>query len=423
MIIHEKLAPQSFFIAALINNLGAIALERRNLVVAEDYYQRSLALHEKEAPQSLRVATGLSSLGLVANARGDLAAAEDYYRRALAIREMLAPRSIETAMSLNNLGTVVGARGDVAAAESLLQRALGIWQQLVPQSLSVAMALNNLGSVAVDRKALGAAEDHLRRALDIYDKVAPRSIDAAETLHLLGTALANSDPDTAEAHFQRALAIRRDRAPGSSKEAESCHRLAVLHRRQNQLDKALEFYVCAVEALEAQKGKLGGSDEVRSNFGAKYAGIYRETIALLVELGKTDEAFHLLERYRARELLALLAERDLVFSVDIPKELETRRRFANRSYDQAFGQWMQLSDRADAEELQQAREELSQARLQQDQVRAEIRAASPRLAALQDPRTFERHRSAGGSRFRDPVAVLFDRRGGKLPLCHRSADR
>ncbi len=390
LTIRERHAPQGLGVATSLNNLGIVATQRGDLALAEDYYRRALTIREKLAPQSVDVALCLDNLGSVAWYRGDLAAAEAYDRRALAIRQEVAPQSLNVAASLNNLGTVVKARGELAAAEDYFRRSLSLREKLAPQSLVVAHSLGNLGELASDREDFVTAKGHLGSALTILEKLAPRSVDAAKTLRLLGdVASASSDFDSAEAQYRRSFAIRRERAPGSADEAESCQRLAALHRRRGQLDQALAFYDCAVAALETQRGKLGGSDSVRSRFGATVAGTYREAIDLLVEVGQTEGAFHLLERYRARELLDLLAERDLVFSSDLPEELESRRRAANLSYDRAFGQWMHLSDTAGVEERQQAREELETARRLQGEIRAEIRGASPRLAALENPQPLD----------------------------------
>ncbi len=390
LAIQEKLAPQSREVAASFNNLGTVAWYRGDLASAEEFYRRSLAIKEKLLPQSRQVGWTLTNLGNVATDRGDYRSAEDYYRRSLAISERLEPQGMHVATILNNLGTMAYRRGDLAPADDYYRRSLAIREKLAPQTTGVASILNNLGGVALDREDFAAAETYLGRAQAIQEKLGPRGIEAAGTLNHLGdVALARSDLDSAEARYQRALAIHRERAPGSVDEAASCQRLAALHRRRDQLDQALAFYDCAVEALDAQKGKLGGSDEVRSGFGIRYADIYREGIDLLVEVGKTERAFHLLERYRARELLGLLAKRDLVFSSDIPKALGDRRRTANRSYDRAFRRWMQLPDIASPEDRQTARDELEQARRRQDEIRAEIRAASPRLATLQNPQPLD----------------------------------
>ena len=390
LALREKLVPQSLDVSASLNALGVVAKDRSDLAEAEDFFRRSLAIREKLAPQTPDVAMCLNNLGVVAFDRADFAAAEDYYRRSLAIWKKHHSSKRQVAMSLNNLGNVALSRDDLVAAEDYHHRALAIKKELAPQSIEVAKSFNNLGTIALQRKNLEKAEDYLRRALALYERHGSKSVGTAESLRLLGdVALARSDPNSAETLYERALAIRRERAPGSALEAESCQRLAALHRHRGQISQALVFYDCAIEALEAQKGRLGGSDTVRSGFGARFAGIYREAIDLLIEMGNTAEAFNVLERYRARELLALLSARDLVFSSDIPQELEHRRRSADRGYDRAFGHWLELSQEAGEEERRAAREELEQMRRRQDEIRTEIRMASPRLAALQDPQPLD----------------------------------
>ena len=404
LAIQEKLAPHSLAVATSLNNLGIVARLRGDLATAEDHYRRSLAIQEKLAPQSLDVARSFNNLGGVASDRGDLATAESCYRRSLAIQEKLAPQSLAVAASLDNLGIVAFDRGDPAAAEGYHRRSLAINEKLAPRSLDVAASLNNLGLVALDRKDLATAEARLRRALAIFEDQAPRSLDAAESLHRLAdVALARGDLDSAEAHHRRALAIRRELAPGSAREAASCQRLAALHRRRHRDDLALGFYACAVDALESQQGRLGGSDEARAGFRAVHAGYYREAIDLLVEKGEAQEAFHLLERYRARGLLALLAERDLVFRSGLPPELERVRRVTNAEYDRAFGQLSALSDNSGPEEKEEARRQLHAVRLRQDEVRSKIRLASPRLAALQYPEPLD---LGGVRRTLDPGTLL-----------------
>jgi hypothetical protein len=51
--------------------------------------------------------------------------------------------------------------------------------------------------------------------------------------------------------------------------------------------------------------------------------------AFLLKRGQAAEAFHTLERSRARNFLRMLAERDLIFSSDLSPELDrARRQFA-----------------------------------------------------------------------------------------------
>ena len=287
LAIKKKLVPQSLDVAGGFNNLGLVAFDRGNLALAEEYHRRSLALWQELSPNSLGVANSYSNLGNTAWYHGELAAAEDYHKQSLAIREKLAPQSLPVAATLENLGSVAFDRDDLVTAEDFFRRALKLKEKLAPQSLAVAAGLTSLGMVALARKELGSAEKHLRQAVVIAEDLAPRSLETSVALQLLGdVARTRGDLDIAETHYQRSLAIGRERAPRSSFEADSCQRLATVHRRRGELDQALGFYDCAVEALEAQKGKLSGSDEARSGFGARYASTYREAIDLLVEVGQ-----------------------------------------------------------------------------------------------------------------------------------------
>ncbi len=386
LAIRERLVGNSLQVAASLGNLGIIAWQRGDLAASEYFFRRCLTIHEELAPGGPRVAASLSHLGSLVLRRGDPVAAEAYFRRSLAMHQQLAPRSFNVARTLNNLGSALLSRGDSAAAEGIYRRSLVILEQLAPHSLDVQGNLNNLARAVLERGDLAAAEAYLTRALAITEKQAPESLGHARTSQLLGdVAFARADLDQAEARYRRSLDIRRKRAPGSLDEAEACQRLAVYHRGRGDLAPALGFYECAVAALEAQKGRLGGSDEARSEFGAQVAGTYRQAIDLLAEMDRGGQAFDMLERFRARELLALLAARDLVFASDLPQELEDRRRSANRTYDLAFDRWLRLPEQASDEDRRRAHQQLEQARQRQDEIRAEVRAAAPRLAALQDP--------------------------------------
>jgi CHAT domain-containing protein/tetratricopeptide (TPR) repeat protein len=423
LVLNERLAPQGIDVALSLHNLGVVALERGDLAAADEFNLRALAIRETLAPQSHRVSMSFQNLGVIAANRGDLAVADDYLRRALAIRERLAPHSLHVATTLQTLGEVALMRRDLASAEDHLGRSLAVKEKLAPGTLNVAMALYALANVALERDDLAAAEGYLRRSLAINETLAPRSLTAAETLTGLGIVawkrgdLARAGDDMrralaieeevapqsqftaqtltvlghvevaagrtadAETHYRRALDIQRGAAPGSAGEARACRGLAALERSRGRPERALEFYRCTLDAVEAQARTLGGTDEVRSTFAAHHAGDYRAALGLLLELGRPHEAFHVLERYRARGFLALLAERDLSFSADVPPALDRERRMANAEFDRL---WKELAG-AKGEDVKGKREAVERARARQAVVRDEVRAASPRLAALQYP--------------------------------------
>jgi len=382
--IKERLAPDSLAVAGSLSNLGNAEWSRGDLEAAERHHRQALALFGRLAPGSLDVAKSLTNLGSVACDRADLAAAEGYYRRALGLFEQLAPGSLAVAASLNNLGVTAEDRGDLEAANAYYGRALEIREQLAPGGLAVAASLNNLGNIAFNRGDLETAESLDTRALEIRERLAHGSLDVAVSLSNLGSvARQRGDLAAAERYHRRALEIRQNLAPGSTKEVVSLRNLARVLRSAGRRSEALDTLRRAVAALETQQRRLGGTAEQLGEFRAQHLGIYYELIDLLLEEGLPEEAFGVLESARARSLLALLAERDMVGS-DAPVDLERERRLANADHDRTMAALGQLTG-ADEEERVRLLAALDTIRQRQEQIRARVRSASPRLAELRYP--------------------------------------
>ena len=401
LAIQERRVPDGLAVAATLHNLGRVASFRGDLDGAEEYYRRSMAIKDRLAPVSLMAANSLANLGGLALTRGDFEAAEEHSARVLAIMETVAPRSLTVATALSILGLIARERGDLPAAEGYLSRANDLAGSLAPDSLEVANHLRELGEVARRQGRPAVAKERLLRALAIAERKAPSGVEATDIRQSLGDlALAEGDLDAAESHYRSSRDIRRAlAATGSAGEAEACRGLATIARRRGRLQAALESYDCALAALEAQRQNLGGTEEVKAGFAARYAAHYRETLDLLLELDRPAEAFHVLERYRARGLLALMAERDLVFSADVPAELDRERRIANAEYERTLARL----GTAKPEEAGTLREALAGLRRRQAVVQDRIRAASPRLAALQYPEPLD---LAAARAALDPGTVL-----------------
>jgi CHAT domain-containing protein/Flp pilus assembly protein TadD len=390
LAIQERLAPDSLDVARSYNNLGLVALRRGDLATADDYYRRGLALREHLAPGSVDVARSLNRLGVLARVRGDAESAQAHYQRAFEIRQKLSPDSIDVSDSLNNLGIVAHVRGDLVAAEGYYQRAIAIKQKLAPDSLTLATTLNNLGLVARDRGDLRTAETYHSLALAIDEKLAPASLDMARSLSNAGAiARAQGDLASAEARFKRALAIRERLAQGSADEAESLHELGELYLTANQRTHAAEYFERSIRALETQLGRLGADQETRSGFGAQFAERYRDYIDLLVDLKQPAEAFHVLERSRARTLLAMMAERDLLFSADVPDDIERERKRIAWDYDRAQEGLANLNPAQEQAKIEASLTRIRELRELQSRLIERVRRQSPRFASLQYPQPLD----------------------------------
>jgi CHAT domain-containing protein len=385
--IQQLWAPDSLAVANTLNNLALIAIERGLFEEATANLQRALAILERRAPDSLLMAVTLAELGSVARKRKDTDSAVELYQRALAIRERLAPISAGTASSVGHLGAIARERGDLAAAAELFQRSLAIWEKVAPHGLGVAGRLDVLGDITRLRGDLNEASNLHRRALEIHERLAPGSLAVASSLSRLGmVAEARGDLSLALDHHQRAHVIYGRLAPGTIDEALALQQLGRLYHRTQRLDQAAQHLVQAIEALESQVGRLGGSQDLQANYRARHEEIYRDAIEIELKRGHNAEAFHLIERSRARSFLTLLSERDLAFSSEVPAALERSRRDNAVRYDQTLRKLAQWTPAAGEEAREALHRELNRLRRERDEIAAET---SPRLAALRQPQPLD----------------------------------
>lgn len=216
------------------------------------------------------------------------------------------------------------------------------------------------------------------------------STEVAQCLRHLGTvAEARGDLALALDFHQRAHAIYERLAPGTAAQARTLQHLGRVYRRTSDPERAAFFLARAVDALESHMGMLGGSRDLQAAFRARHGEIYRDAIELELELGRAAEAFHLVERSRARSFLTLLAERDLAFSGEVPEALERSRRDNAARHDETLRKLAQWTPAAGEEAREAFHSELSRLRRERDEIATEIRKVSPRLATLRQPQPLD----------------------------------
>jgi CHAT domain-containing protein/Tfp pilus assembly protein PilF len=242
-------ASDSLDVARRLNAAGDVALEHGDLVTAQAYHRRALAIRLRLAPHSLMAAESLNALGNVALDRGDYAAARRYLERSLRMRQALAPGSRDVALSLMSLGNFARRRGEVIRQEDYYSQALGVGDALTPPDL--ADALDGLGGACGQRPCTQMPQDYLHRALQIRQQWQPASLAMAGTLSYLGRSANNQgDLQEAEQDFAQALELRRRLAPGSLALAASLTDLGVLARARGNLATA---ELCLRQALQIRR--------------------------------------------------------------------------------------------------------------------------------------------------------------------------
>ena len=386
LAIFEKIDPYGGAVAGCLQNLVNVTVQRGDLATADDLLRRILDLQERRGASDWESWSSLTNLGHIAVERGDLEAAEIHYRRALAIQEKKSsPNERELALSLGNVGELAILKGDLATARDYLGRAQAIEESLAPESLDAAAGLENLAHLEMKGGDPAKAEELLRRALALFEKQAPESLEASLVLRHLGEVVNHRGrPGEAVALHRRAVSIQSRLALGSTEVAETLYYLGRAERRAGQIEEGIRDLCRAVDALDQQRTRLGGTPEARTSFEATLGEYYHACLEGRIELGQPAEAFHVVERSRARSFLDLLAERDLRLS-DLPPDLAAERRYINTEYDRVQAELAPLKAGQDDAEIERLTAELHGLRVRQEEIFDRIRRESPRSAALQRP--------------------------------------
>ncbi len=445
LAVQERLVPEGVDAARTWNNLGLVAYDRGDLAAAEEDFRRALAVRERLIPRHPDTAQSLQDLGVVSWKRGDLAASEQFIRRGLELERLFAARSLGVAQSLHSLGILCMERGDYGGAGDYLRQAQAIYEEVSPESLHVAEGLDALASLARQRGDLAAAEtalerslalrraqaprspleaktllalgllrrdqnrlDDARRAIEsaitIWDEVAPGSPERADALVELGRLLGEQGATAkAETLIREALADLRRLLPGSMEEAEAAHALGVVLLHEKRTGEAVPHLLAALEALEADAGRAGESEHDRAGFRSRYIRMYDDAAGALVDAGRPREAFAVVERSRARAFLTLLGERDLVFSGEIPPRLDAERRRLTARHAGLREELAGTSPQNQRERYEAILGELRGLARRREEISAEVRRASPRLAALTDPVPLDLDRASAAL---EPGALL-----------------
>lgn len=375
-------------VASIVNNLGLVAHDRGDYAAADAHFHRFLELETALDPGSLGVANAYNNLGMVENERGDWTAADDHYARALEIYERLQPDSRSVARALNNRSNNARRAGRLDEAEAWVRRSQGITARVAPDSLTHSIGKEVLALVLEARGKLREAAEIAAIAVDATAEEAPGTVREARPRHFLGRILRKIPrPEEARLQQEAALSIVERDAPGSALEAQILNELGRLARASGAPEDAAGLFCRAADALDEQKLKLGGNREAGNPFDRETAYVHLDCLEALLSLGRATEAFGVMERSRARQLLALLAERDLDLDASVPAELRERRRELARRYDEVYGRL--LAGGLEAEERGSLSGRLEELRRERDELGRAVRDAAPRLADLQTPRPLE----------------------------------
>ncbi|MCC3439614.1 MAG: CHAT domain-containing protein [Microcoleus sp. PH2017_05_CCC_O_A] len=239
------------------------------------------------------------------------------------------------AQTQNNLANAYGDRIKGKQADNLEQAIASytaalevLTREAFPQDWATTQ--NNLGN-AYSNRIRGERADNLEQAIASYTAaLAVRSRKAfpedwAQTQNNLGTAYyCRIRKDRAD-NIKRAISYFSAALEFYSREsfpinhAETLLNLGLAYRKVPNLQLASDTFANAINTVEFLRSEIHSGDETKQKLAEEWNKLYRNMVEVCIELKNYTAAIEYAERSKARNLVELLATRDLYPKGDIPE--------------------------------------------------------------------------------------------------------
>ena len=414
-------------LAFTLNNIGGIYNSLGEKQKALDSYNSALAL-VRAVGEKTGEANALRYIAEVYSSLGDYQSSIESYNQALSLFRATGDKA-KVAQTLDNMGGVYRLSGDNQKALESVTAAIELWRAqgnrfqsaatlttLVriyealgdyQQALKSATAVQSLGRELDNRfleaaggafigrvyRALGEnqkALDSLNQVLPLWRGVGSRAGEAA-ALDNIGKAydgLGNTKKaiDT----YNQALSVKRVLGDRQG-EAETLYSIASAYRMGGNLKEARDRIEETIDIVESLRTKVA-SQELRTSYFASVQKYYQFYIDLLMQLhkqrptsGYDGKALQVSEQARARSLLEILTEAGADIRQGVNPVLLERERTLLTQINAKAERQQQLAGAKSEAQAAEIKKEIDALLTQYQEVQAQIRATSPRYAALTQP--------------------------------------
>jgi len=374
--------------AVTLNNIGSVYWSMGETQKALERYNKALPLRRAIGDRSGEAAT-LHNIGSVYWSLGETQKALDKYNEALPLRRAVGDRKGE-AVTLNNIGRVYHSLGETQKALDKYNEALSL-RRAVGDRSGEAATLNNIGMVYHSLGETQKALEKYNEALPILQAVGYRNVEAV-TLNNIGLVyhLLGETQKALEKHNEALLIVQE--VGDRNGEAVTLLGIARVEQKRGNLTQARQLTEQAIDLIESLRTNIV-SQELRASYFAKRQEFFETYIDVLMQMHKQNPAaafdavaLAISERARARSLLELLKESraDIRQGVD-SSLLERERSLQQRLNAKAAAQVGLLNRKHTPEQADSIAKEIAAITAEYEEVQAQIRARSPRYAALTQP--------------------------------------
>ena len=395
---------------------------------ALESYSLALPVMHAVGDQSGEAVTFME-VGTVYRLLGEPQKALDHFAQALPLMRIVGDRRNE-AIVLNNMGTVYNLLGQPPKAFHYFEQALPLERAINARPLE-AVTLANMGNVYNLLDQPKQALEHLDQALALAREIGDRRTEATVLTHT-GTAYSSlGDQRKAVEYLERALQLR-VAASDRQGEAITLNHFGRAFDLWGQPQKALEYYdkalpiwravgnrngeVAALFGMARAESDLGAlvrasqlteaalaiintlrtkvaSRDLRASYFASIQDVYKLRIDLLMRLHRSQPtagfdvaALKAHEQARARSLIDMLAEAGAEIRQGVDPGLLARERSLQQMLNAEADHQMRLFGGQHTEESASAvRRKIEELLTQLLAIEAELKARSPRYAALTQP--------------------------------------
>jgi tetratricopeptide (TPR) repeat protein len=384
LVALEKLSQQCHLMGESDKSLGYV---NEGLLLAREL--KSSGSHPAQRRLSASEGILLGVLGNLHREAGDYEKAIEILQQSIALHRE-AGNAVNAANRTLDLGNLYLSQGKAQLALELFSQALTSLQKASEIS-AVAHAQSMIGRAHSDLGDYQQALDALSRALAIIRANDVRSEEWPTLINLADVAERMGDGRKAGALLDEALSVSRKMAAPEGA-AAALTRLARLARKGGDFNQARQYFEASLRVSEERRFRFGLL-RLKDSFGAGEQNLYEEFIGLLMQLHETNPqagndriAFETSERARARGLLDLLAESraEIRQGVD-PALLEKHRAIQQRLNAKDIAWRQSLDNRNAADQTEALSKEIDSLAGDLQMVELQIRAGSPRYAALVQP--------------------------------------
>ncbi len=374
--------------SSLLHNLGGVYLQFGEFEKALDSLNQALDIR-RAAGDVKGEANTVNALAQTYTWSGDWSKTLEYLQPALTLARRVNDRRLEAAV-LNNTSIVNKETGEYQLALQNCEQALAIYTTVTDRRLEV-IALNNLGLIYLHL-------NEQQKALEAFEKARTLSstsqdlLGEAKALTNIGLIYSKSGKtDEALTVLRQALAIQQN-IKSRADEAFTLKGIAEIERSKGNLNAARLAITSAIEIIESLRNRINNQDLQTAFFSSKRE-FYELLTATLMQMHAAEptknfnaEALQISERSKARGLLDLLTEARVPITRGVDAALLAHRAMIQKQLNAKEQYRIRLlSAKPSPEQVEGVEKEINQLLFEFQEIRAKIRTANPRYAAMTQP--------------------------------------